>query len=147
MAMNYNQANQPFEGRDKALVPVAASTPALREPYGQLGYPIGIGEAPAEPTTLHLLLECWRILLKRKWLILGIALAFLVIGAVRTLMQTPLYTATVRLQIDASGAKVVESGNVAPEDSGAGVYAHPIRALTQSHNGRAGGLSPEAWQG
>ena len=118
MAMNYNQASQPFEGRDKALVPVAASTPALREPYGQLGYPIGIGEAPAEPTTLHLLLECWRILLKRKWLILGIALAFLVIGAVRTLMQTPLYTATVRLQIDASGATVVESGNVAPVDSG-----------------------------
>ena len=34
-------------------------------------------------------------------------------------MQTPLYTATVRLQIDVSAAKVVESGNVAPEDSGA----------------------------
>jgi polysaccharide biosynthesis transport protein len=115
--MSYNQANQPSKGGDQALVPVTANAPALREPYGQLGYPIGLGEAPPEPTTLHLLLECWRILLKRKWLVIGIAAAFLVIGTVRTLMQTPLYTATVRLQIDPSGAKVVESGNVTPEDS------------------------------
>ncbi len=116
--MNHNQANEPYEGRDRALIPAAPTTPALREPYGPPGYPIGLGETAAEPTTLHLLLECWRILNKRKWLIVSIAGAFLVIGAVRTLMQTPLYTATVRLQIDANVAKIVESGNVTPENSG-----------------------------
>src|SRR5262245_35743947 len=104
--MNYNQGKS-FEGGDKALVPVAASSVVLREPYGQLGYPTGTGEASAEPTTLHLLLEFWRIALKRKWLILGIAFTFIVLAAVRTLMQTPLYTSTVRLQIDTSAAKVV----------------------------------------
>ena len=115
--MNYNPANQPQDGR--ALVPAAAPTAlALRDPYGPGGYPIGVGEVAAEPTAIHLLLECWRILNKRKWLILSIAAAFLVIGAVRTLMQTPLYTATVRLQIDADTAKVVESGNVMAENSG-----------------------------
>ena len=53
----------------------------------------------SEPSGLNLL-EYWRILYKRKWLILGIAAAFVVLGAVRTLMQTPVYTSTVRLQID-----------------------------------------------
>lgn len=115
--MNYNQGNEPYQGRDRALVPAASSTPALREPYGPLGYPIGTGETAAEPTTLHLLLECWRILNKRKWLIVSIAATFLVIGAVRTLMQTPLYTATVRLQIDFNVAKIVESGNVTPVEN------------------------------
>ena len=117
--MNYNQANEPTEGRNRALIPAAPTTPALREPYGPVGYPIGVGETAAEPTTIHLLLECWRILNKRKWLILSVAATFLVIGAVRTLMQTPLYTATVRLQIEANVAKIVESGNVTPvENSG-----------------------------
>ena len=53
-----------------------------------------------------------RIINKRKWLILGITLSFVALSAVRTLMQTPLYTATVRLQIDRNVAKVVESGNI-----------------------------------
>ena len=46
------------------------------------------------------LFEIWRILNKRKWLILSIVAACVALNAVRTLMQTPLYTATVRLQID-----------------------------------------------
>ena len=45
-------------------------------------------------------MEIWRILNKRKWLILSIVAACLALNAVRTLMQTPIYTATVRLQID-----------------------------------------------
>ena len=112
--MNYSHMH---ERRERALVPAGANTPAIREPYGPLGYPMGPGEMAAEPTTLHLLLECWRILNKRKWLIFGIAAAFLVIGAVRTLMQTPLYTAASRLQIDWSVAKVVTSGDVTQDDS------------------------------
>ena len=59
-------------------------------------------------------MNIWRILNKRKWLILGIAAAFVVLAAVRTLMQTPLYTATVRLQIDRNVAKIVQGDNVMP---------------------------------
>ena len=69
----------------------------------------GPGRPPAS-----ILLEYWRIVNRRKWLIAGMAAAFLVFGAVRTLMTTPLYTATVRLQIDRNVAKVVEGGNVTP---------------------------------
>ena len=91
--MNNHQANEPNENAGKAgsLVPFTQSVPALRDPYGPLGYPAGVPETP-EPMGLNFLLEGWRILNKRKWLILSIAAAFVTIGAVRTLMQTPLYT-------------------------------------------------------
>jgi succinoglycan biosynthesis transport protein ExoP len=98
--------------RDTArqLVPVGDAVPALREPYGRLGPYGGSPWDDSEPTGLKLL-EYLRILYKRKWLILSIATAFGVIGVVNTLMQTPLYTATARLQVD-NEAQVVESGNV-----------------------------------
>lgn len=59
-------------------------------------------------------LEYVRILSKRRWLIGGIAAAFLALGALVTLMMTPHYKATVRLQIDRQAAKIVEGGNVTP---------------------------------
>src|SRR5260370_6741807 len=40
--------------------------------------------------------------------------AFVALGTVASLMQTPLYTATVRLQIDRNVARIVEQGNVTP---------------------------------
>ena len=43
--------------------------------------------------------------------------AFVTIGAVNTLMKTPLYTSTVRLQIDRNVTKVVEGGNTSPLES------------------------------
>jgi polysaccharide biosynthesis transport protein len=101
------------------LVPAAqSSVPATFDPYGPLGGYRG-GAVADEPELFGFkLLDYWRILNKRKWLILGITAAFVALTGVRTLMQTPLYTATVRLQIDANVAKIVESGNVAPvEDS------------------------------
>ena len=117
--MNNNQANEPNWNRETGvqLVPAAQSVPAMRDPYGALaGYPGSVADAP-EQSGLNLL-EYWRILNKRKWLILSIAAAFVVLAAVRTLMQTPLYTATVRLQIDRNVAKIVEGDNVTPvEDS------------------------------
>ena len=93
--------------------------PATFDPYGPLG---GYrGGAADEPELFGLkLLDYWRILNKRKWLILGITAAFVALSAVRTLMQTPLYTATVRLQIDAMSRRLSKSGNVSarePEDS------------------------------
>ena len=42
--------------------------------------------------------------------------AFVTLGMLRTLMTTPLYTATVRLQIDQNAAKIVEGGNVTPAE-------------------------------
>ena len=101
---------RPAPGR---LIPAARTLPAVRDPYayGELGLHAGYGvEAPAE-FGLDLR-EYWRIFNKRKWVILSVVAAFVILGAVRTLMMTPLYTATVRLQIDRTAAKVVEGGNV-----------------------------------
>jgi polysaccharide biosynthesis transport protein len=95
------------------LVPAARAVPAVRDPYGQVGpYVAGMPDAPLD-FRLNLL-EYWRILSKRKWVIVSVMGAFVVLGALRALMETPLYTATVRLQIDRNVAKVVEGGNVAP---------------------------------
>src|SRR6266540_3942376 len=99
----YNNApSGPNDNRNGAgqLVPaVPGAVPATFDPYGPLG---GYrGGAADEPELFGVkLLDYWRILNKRKWLILGIVAAFVALSAVRTLMQTPLYTATVRLQID-----------------------------------------------
>src|SRR5262245_57453788 len=96
------------------LVPASqAGVPATREPYAALGgYPGIPGDAPGDFRVD--LLAYWRVVKKRKWLILSILGTFVVFGALRTLMETPLYTAGLRLQIDRSVAKVIEGGNVAP---------------------------------
>jgi len=118
--MYNDQANGPNDNRNSAgqLIPAApGAVPATFDPYGPLG---GYrGTTADEPELFGLkLLDYWRILNRRKWLILGITAAFIALSGVRTLMQTPLYTATVRLQIDPNVAKIVESGNVTPIEDG-----------------------------
>ena len=83
-----------------------AANPWLPKPSQRCLIPtdrlLGTGGAVANaPELVGLkLFEIWHILNKRKWLILSIVAACLALNAVRTLMQTPIYTATVRLQID-----------------------------------------------
>src|SRR6478736_2303724 len=94
----------------RQLVPVGEAVPALRDPYGRLAlYGASMGDEP-EQSGLNIR-DYLRILNKRKWLILAIAAAFVVISAVRTLMETPLYVSTVRIQIEHE-AKVVENGSI-----------------------------------
>lgn len=111
--MNNNQLTGPNDNRQMALIPAGQTVPATLDPYGPYG---GYRGSPTDEPELFgfKIFDYWRILNKRKWLILGITAAFVALGAVRTLMQTPLYTATVRLQIDRTVAEVVKSGNVAP---------------------------------
>ena len=86
------------------LIPAVQTVPAVPELYGSLpGYPGAMAADRPELFGLNLL-DLWRILNKRKWLILSIAVALVALSAVRTLMETPLYTATVRLQFDRSQA-------------------------------------------
>src|SRR6266436_6308860 len=105
---------QGLESRPNGQQLVSATTSA---PTTSGGYGYG-GAYPAidYKTTgfVAKLLEFWWVLKKRKWVVLSVLLAFLAIGVLVTLMTTPLYTATVRLQIDRNVAKVVEGGNVTP---------------------------------
>lgn len=99
------------------LVPAGVGVPAPRAPYGPLpGYPSGMPEAEGGELG-HLLRQYWRILLKRKWLIASIALAAVTLNATRTLMMTPLYTASARIQIDRDAPNIVEKGKVSYADT------------------------------
>lgn len=115
VSMTDSHNNSSAENRSNAgrLVPAAASLQLPRAPYGQLGAYAGGGHAPQAEVALDLL-EYWRIFNKRKWVIASVLVAFVALGTLRTLMMTPLYTATVRLQIDRHVAKVVEGGNITP---------------------------------
>jgi polysaccharide biosynthesis transport protein len=108
-----DQASAPQENRNTGgqLIAAAQTVPATFEPYGPPGYR---GSTVVEEPELFgvKVFEYLRILNKRKWLILGITAAVVAVSAVRTLMQTPLYTATVRLQIDRNAvAQMVGGGN------------------------------------
>ena len=100
----------------RSLAPRRLCRRQLR-PTGGYGYGSG-GQygVPDQPGIGAKLFEYWRIFRKRKWVILSVAAACVAIGILITLMTTPLYTATVRLQIDRNVAKVVEGGNVTPTE-------------------------------
>jgi capsular exopolysaccharide synthesis family protein len=76
----------------------------------------------------------WRIFYKRKWLIFIIASSVLAIGTVRTLMTTPLYTSTIRLQIDRNVAKIVEGGSVTPVEGTDNEFLKTQYELLQSRS-------------
>ena len=58
-----------------------------------------------------------RIAFKRKWVIGGSIVGCLVCGLLWTLLQKPLYTATIRLEITSSAAKILKEGDAAPSES------------------------------
>jgi polysaccharide biosynthesis transport protein len=95
-------------------VPLSQAVPTESGNYGRGGRYPTYGSEPSGPGGD--LFEYWRILKKRKSMILSVLLACVAIGVLLTLMATPLYTSTVRLQIDRNVAKVVEGGNVTPTE-------------------------------
>lgn len=114
--MSNARNERPDEGVDRAvrLVPVNAAPPANPDPYGAF---VGYGTADS-PSYFNIgLLEYWRTVYKRRWLILSVLISVVALGLIRTLMQTPLYMSTVRLQIDYQAATVVEGGNVTANES------------------------------
>src|SRR5262245_26224868 len=101
-----------YRGQGRQLVPIPEGVPALRDPYGRVAlYGAGLGDE-SEQSGLNVF-EYLRVLNKHKWLILAIAVSLACLSVVRTLTQTPLYTSTIRLQVDRE-AKVVEGPQVTP---------------------------------
>jgi succinoglycan biosynthesis transport protein ExoP len=106
---------------------------APRRGEGQLA-----GFAPRQiefqETTGVNLREYWRIVKKRKWLIGSIISAFLMIGWLQTVMSIPMYSSTVRIQIDRNVSKIVENGSVTPTDSSDGDFLRTQYELLQSRS-------------
>lgn len=63
------------------------------------------------------LAEYWRLAVKHRFLILGTLLAALILGAVVTLLMTPVYRASTTLQIDREAARVLNVDDVQPQES------------------------------
>ena len=53
-----------------------------------------------------LLLQYWQVVIRWKWIIAGIILSSIVLGLVFTLLATPKYTATSRIEISREQKKV-----------------------------------------
>lgn len=107
------------ENRIARLVPADQKRAVAQEsvaPPPAYGY--GYSNGSDEQDLTRELLEYWQIFYKRKWLIAAIVLACVALAGLGTLMMTPLYTATVRIQIDREAPKVVEGGNVTPSETG-----------------------------
>jgi polysaccharide biosynthesis transport protein len=111
-------------GHGRQLAPADNITP-LRGVPGAGAY----GDEPPGADLRGLLFECLRIVFKRKWLILSIAIAIVSIGALRSLMITPMYTATVRIQIDAKPIKIIEGGQVESSEGGSDFLRTQIELL------------------
>jgi capsular exopolysaccharide synthesis family protein len=130
--MNYQPPSSSGEGETRPgnLVPTDQLMPAARDPYRVGAY----GYAPAAAASEFQLdlLEYLRILIKRRWLIASIVAAALAVGAVSTLIQTPLYTSTARMQIDRNAAKIVEGGSTAPVESFDAEFMKTQHELLQS---------------
>ena len=63
--------------------------------------------------------DLWRIVVKRKWVVFAVLLIALATALVSTMMQTPIYRATISLKIEREAAKVIDfKGAIAPEESG-----------------------------
>jgi succinoglycan biosynthesis transport protein ExoP len=68
--------------------------------------------------TLHFR-DLWRIVVKRKWVVVAVALLALATALVSTMMQTPIYRATITLKIEREAAKIVDfKSSAQPEEYG-----------------------------
>lgn len=90
--------------------------------------------SPDDPEFATKVLAILRLLSKRKALIFIVTVAVLSLGTVRTLMMTPLYTSTLRLQIDRNVAKIVEGGNITPVEGTDAEFLRTQYELLLSHS-------------
>ncbi|HXH00942.1 MAG TPA: polysaccharide biosynthesis tyrosine autokinase [Xanthomonadaceae bacterium] len=74
----------------------------------------GRGEQPDEID----LLAYWRILVKRRWLVLSVLAAAAALSLLLTLMTRPIYRATAVLQIENEGQQIVQVQGVSPVSAG-----------------------------
>ena len=64
--------------------------------------------------------DLWRVVVKRKWVVISAFLIVLVTALVATMMAVPIYRAQITLKIEREAPKVIEfkGSMVTPEDSG-----------------------------
>ncbi len=107
-----------FDGGNRAVVPGTAGH--LPQDYRYEGhvYPqFPVEPEAGEPQGFDVY-KYLRILSKYRWLVLGSALATLILAAVITFLMTPVYRATSSIQIDREAMNVVNVGTLQQDDTG-----------------------------
>ena len=66
---------------------------------------------------MPMLTRYWRILVRRRWLVLAVTVAVLLLGIIATLLMTPRYVASATLEISRQQDRVVQVDEVTPESS------------------------------
>lgn len=80
------------------------------------------------------LLAYWRMLVKRRWLVLGVITAVVAIALVRTLVTAPTYRATATLEINPQGIEVMQVQGMSPTDGWDPDFAQTQIQLLQSRS-------------
>ena len=61
--------------------------------------------------------ELWHVLMRRRWLIFSAVSLAVILALVATFVATPIYRSTLLLQIETEGNRVVDYGDVMPEEA------------------------------
>lgn len=69
-------------------------------------------------TLAQLTFRYWRMMMRRRWMVITILATALVLGLVVTLLMTPLYTATATIEIARQQDKITNVAGVTPEATG-----------------------------
>jgi capsular exopolysaccharide synthesis family protein len=80
------------------------------------------------------LLAYWRVLVKRRWLILGVIAAVLALAMIKTLMTPPTYRATATLEIKNQGIEVMQVQGMSPVNPWDPDFAQTQIQLLQSRS-------------
>jgi len=108
---------QPNDGSNlPAPRPVERRQAMLRPQVQALSVDVRPAEGSDDSEQIDLL-SYWRILVKRRWTVLGALAIVLVTALVATLLTTPVYRANVTLQIDRDNVRVMEVGATESEGS------------------------------
>lgn len=105
------------DGRNVPAPVEPRNLPAPRDSYGAGSY--GVADIQEEGTDLAAAIRRFiGVAIKWRKLILATAGTFGALGAVYCFLATPLYSATVRIQIDREAGKIVEGGVTSPSEIG-----------------------------
>lgn len=87
-----------------------------RDATGVPSAPISAGANKAEGR-LPLIQEYLRVLVRRKWYVVGAVVGALALALILTLLATPRYTATTQIEINREGSRIVDVEGVEPDNS------------------------------
>lgn len=95
--------------QNNRLIPLAAGERALDRPLGDIAQPKSYGATSIEPTNLRQYLF---VVLKRKWLILGVVLVITSLVTIQEFRSPPVYEAATTIRIDEKQNSILHTGQV-----------------------------------